>query len=42
MVSNRKVEIIIADNPDAAQKLKKTFIYLGKLQEVTITDGDYF
>jgi hypothetical protein len=37
-----KVEIIIADNPDAAQKLKKAFIYLGKLQGITIIDGDYF
>jgi hypothetical protein len=37
-----KMEILIGDNYEASQKIKKAIIYLGKIQGVTIKDGDLF
>ncbi|MCB5981818.1 hypothetical protein MWM28_06770 [Flavobacterium psychrophilum] len=37
-----KMQIIIGDNYEASQKIKKAIIYLGKIQGITIKDGDLF
>ncbi len=37
-----KMEILIGDNYDAAQKIKKALIYLGKTQGISVKDGDLF
>jgi hypothetical protein len=37
-----KMEILISDNSDVANKLKKAFIHLGKLKGIKIVDGDLF
>lgn len=38
----QKMEILIADNNDTAQKIKKAIILLGKLKGIAIKDGDLF
>ncbi len=37
-----KMQISIGDNYEASQKIKKAIIYLGKIQGITIKDGDLF
>jgi len=37
-----KMQIVIGDNYEASQKIKKAIIYLGKIQGITIKDGDLF
>lgn len=37
-----KMQILISDNLDAAQKIKKAIIHLGELKNTTIKDGELF
>ena len=37
-----KMRIIIGDDPQSAQKIKKAIIHLGEIQGITVRDGDLF